>query len=259
MRRYAFIIGAALPLIAAHSASAEDVVIRIEAKRGAEAARTTAEGWGAQFPDVVTFPLSDGWIGIALGPMPREEATARLTELKNASKVPADSFLSAAEGRELTPVAGSAPAAATDADTDAAAADAGTGSPSTFPGGVAPAGAELPATDTPAVPKCPQPMPARPIPPHLDSAAPTTDATAEAPRNRVQPPRRIRHRSWPTGRPPAPAQVFIRIESSADRAKAEAQLADTARRCPMPGFGRCPTGGWPWRLAPLTRRRAANG
>ena len=78
MRRYAFIIGAALPLIAAHSASAEDVVIRIEAKRGAEAARTTAEGWGAQFPDVVTFPLSDGWIGIALGPMPREEATARL-------------------------------------------------------------------------------------------------------------------------------------------------------------------------------------
>ena len=30
MRRFAFIIGAALPLIAAHSASAEDVVIRIE-------------------------------------------------------------------------------------------------------------------------------------------------------------------------------------------------------------------------------------
>ncbi len=246
MRRYAFIIGAALPLIAAHSASAEDVVIRIEAKRGAEAARTTAEGWGAQFPDVVTFPLSDGWIGIALGPMPREEATARLSELKNASKVPADSFLSAAEGRELTPVAGSAPAAATDAD--AAAADAGTGSPSTFPGGVAPAGAELPATDTPATdaPADPE-MPAADAgttdPATSDSAAPTTDATAEAttesgaaaatdPAPVVAEP----------AAPPAPAQVFIRIESSADRAKAEAQLAEYRKALPDAGLWALPNG-----------------
>ena len=72
MRRFAFIIGAALPLIGAQAASAEDVVIRIEAKRGQDAAQATAQGWGAQFPDVVTFPLNDGWIGIALGPMPRE-------------------------------------------------------------------------------------------------------------------------------------------------------------------------------------------
>ena len=67
MRRFAFIIGAALPLIGAQAASAEDVVIRIEAKRGTEAAQSTAQGWSAQFPDVVTFPLSDGWIGIFTG------------------------------------------------------------------------------------------------------------------------------------------------------------------------------------------------
>ena len=113
MRRYAFIIGATLPLIAATSASAEDVVIRIEAKRGTEAAQSTAQGWSAQFPDVVTFPLSDGWIGIALGPMPREAADARLATLKTEKKVPADSFLSPASGRELTKVAGSAPVDAT--------------------------------------------------------------------------------------------------------------------------------------------------
>ena len=115
MRRFAFIIGAALPLIGAETASAEDVVIRIEAKRGLEAAQTTAQGWSTSFPDVVTFPLSDGWIGIALGPMPREQADARLSELKEQKKVPADSFLSPAAGRELTQVAG---VAATDAPSD---------------------------------------------------------------------------------------------------------------------------------------------
>ncbi|MEF9602853.1 peptidoglycan-binding protein, partial [Paracoccus sp. PXZ] len=99
MRRFAFVIGAALPLALATAAQAEDVLIRIEAKRGADAARASAEGWGAQFPDVVTFPLADGWVGIALGPLPREEAAPRLEQLKQERKVPGDSFLSAAEGR----------------------------------------------------------------------------------------------------------------------------------------------------------------
>ncbi|MFD2440219.1 peptidoglycan-binding protein [Paracoccus kondratievae] len=104
MGRFAFVFGAALPLALGSAALAEDVVIRIEAKRGAEAAQASAEAWGAQFPDVVTFPLSEGWVGIALGPMPREDAAARLDELKQQRKVPGDSFIATAEGRSFTPL-----------------------------------------------------------------------------------------------------------------------------------------------------------
>ncbi|WP_085501331.1 peptidoglycan-binding domain-containing protein [Paracoccus sp. J56] len=104
MGRFAFVFGAALPLALGSAALAEDVVIRIEAKRGAEAAQASAEAWGAQFPDVVTFPLSEGWVGIALGPMPREVAAARLDELKQQRKVPGDSFIATAEGRSFTPL-----------------------------------------------------------------------------------------------------------------------------------------------------------
>lgn len=114
MRRFALLIGAAvtLPL----PAFAEDVLIRIEAKRGSDIAQTAAQGWAAQFPDVVTFPLADGWTGIALGPMPREQATTRLEALKQDRKVPGDSFLAPSGGRQLTQVAGAAPAAQPDAE-----------------------------------------------------------------------------------------------------------------------------------------------
>ena len=108
MRRIAIVFGAALPLMGAGSALAEDVLIRIEAKRGSEAARGSAAEWSARFDDVVTFPLSDGWIGIALGPMPREEATARLEELKANRQVPGDSFLAPSAGRNVTRVAAAA-------------------------------------------------------------------------------------------------------------------------------------------------------
>lgn len=219
MRRFAFIIGAALPLIGAQAASAEDVVIRIEAKRGLEAAQTTAQGWSAQFPDVVTFPLSDGWVGIALGPMPREEADARLATLKTEKKVPADSFLSPASGRELSKVAGSAPAEApADATGGAVVTDAPeAGSPgSTFPAdgtGIA-SPADLPAVDAMA-----DPAPAD---------ATETAATELAAATPVA--------------PPPPAQVFIRIESSADRAKAEEILAEYRKTLPEAGLWTLPNG-----------------
>ena len=48
MRRFAWVIGAALPLVWTAPVLAEDVVIRIEAKRGAEAAAQTAAAWGAE-------------------------------------------------------------------------------------------------------------------------------------------------------------------------------------------------------------------
>ncbi|MTH76491.1 peptidoglycan-binding domain-containing protein [Paracoccus aestuariivivens] len=105
MRRFAYIFGAALPLLGATGALAEDVLIRIEAKRGSQVAQSSAERWSAKFNDVVTFPLSDGWIGIGLGPLPRDEATNRLRQLKAGGAVPGDSFLAPA-GRNLTRFAG---------------------------------------------------------------------------------------------------------------------------------------------------------
>ncbi|MDO5614371.1 MAG: peptidoglycan-binding domain-containing protein [Paracoccus sp. (in: a-proteobacteria)] len=94
MRRFGWIImaGLAMPGVA----MAEQVVIRVEAKRGETAAAQAAQNWGAQFGDVVTFPVPGGWTAIGLGPMERAEAQARLDELKAARQVPADSFIAPA-------------------------------------------------------------------------------------------------------------------------------------------------------------------
>ncbi|WP_134725011.1 peptidoglycan-binding domain-containing protein [Paracoccus luteus] len=89
MRAFAFLIAALLPGLA----WAEPVVLRLEAKRDAAGAAEAAGRWGAQFPDVVTFPLNAGWTAIALGPMERAEAQARLDALKAEGRVPGDSFL----------------------------------------------------------------------------------------------------------------------------------------------------------------------
>lgn len=107
MRSLARIIGTTLPVVAsgvmlAGTAVAEDVVIRVEAKRGAEAAQETAATWGAQFPAVVTFPLNGDWVAIALGPLPREEAAPLLEELKTQKKIPNDSFIAPVGTQALT-------------------------------------------------------------------------------------------------------------------------------------------------------------
>ncbi|MCV2446581.1 peptidoglycan-binding domain-containing protein [Paracoccus sp. DMF] len=196
MRRFAWVIGAALPLVWTAPVLAEDVVIRIEAKRGAEAAAQTAAAWGAQFPDVVTFPAGSDWVAIALGPMPREAAAARLEQLKAEKKVPGDSFLSPAEGRELTRIGA--------ADSPAAPADAApaTGSASTFP-----QGAETAATE--------------PVVGDLAGEdAPAAEPVAE----------------------PAPAQFFLRLDSSPDRAKAEELLETWRQTLPEAGLWTLPNG-----------------
>lgn len=200
MRRFAWVIGAALPLVWTAPVLAEDVVIRIEAKRGAEAAAQTAAAWGAQFPDVVTFPAGSDWVAIALGPMPREAAAARLEQLKAEKKVPGDSFLSPAEGRELTRIGA--------ADSPAAPADAApaAGSASTFPQGAETAAPEpvvgdLAGEDAPA-------------------AEPAAEPVAE----------------------PAPAQFFLRLDSSPDRAKAEELLETWRQTLPEAGLWTLPNG-----------------
>ncbi|MDM7255330.1 MAG: peptidoglycan-binding domain-containing protein [Paracoccus sp. (in: a-proteobacteria)] len=75
-------------------ALAEDAVIRLEAKRSAAAAAEAAASWAERFDNVVTLPLPGGWTGIALGPMPRADAVALLTQLREARQVPGDAFVS---------------------------------------------------------------------------------------------------------------------------------------------------------------------
>lgn len=220
MRRFAWVIGAALPLVGAWPAVAEDVVIRIEAKRGAEAAAQTATNWAAQFPDVVTFPAGDSWVAIALGPMPREAATSRLAELKQAGKVPGDSFIATADGRTLTPVATADGAAATSvAETPAVPIGAG----STFPqGGIAPA-AQPPET------AAADPVPGDKAGEDATAPADATAAPAPAPMAEVSP-------------PAPPAQFILRLESSSDRGKAEEMLAKWRQALPEAGLWSLPNG-----------------
>ncbi|WP_449044605.1 peptidoglycan-binding domain-containing protein [Paracoccus versutus] len=215
MRRFAFVIGAALPLSLGFAAQAEDVVIRIEAKRGTEAAAATARNWGAEFPDVVTFPLADGWVGIALGPMPREEAAARLEQLKQQRKVPGDSFLAAAEGRELTRIGDAAPA---EPPADPQATTPG-GNASTFPQAQPAAAGD------------------EPVPGDLagEAATPTADAGTLAEPE------------------PAPEQFFLRLESTTDRARAEELLAKWRETLPEAGLWTLPGGRLAIGFGPMDR------
>lgn len=85
---------------------AEDVFIRVEAKRGTEAALAAATDWQARVNTIpaVTFPLGATWTAIGFGPLPRETAEAQMAALKAARTIPADSLLTPAEGISATPV-----------------------------------------------------------------------------------------------------------------------------------------------------------
>lgn len=135
MRRMAWMIPAvALAAAVPVAGWAEDVVIRLEAKRTAEAAAEAAARYAARFEDVVTLELPGGWTGIAIGPLPREDAVARLAELKADRAVPSDAFVSAPPSSTVLVPAGQVAQAdedipapvASDADAgDAPAAEAG--------------------------------------------------------------------------------------------------------------------------------------
>ncbi|MDO5657449.1 MAG: peptidoglycan-binding domain-containing protein [Paracoccus sp. (in: a-proteobacteria)] len=100
------VAGMVLPSVAA----AEEVFIRIEARRGAADAAEGAQALAAQFDNVVSYALPGGtWHAIAVGPLPRDEAQARLDAMKAARQVPQDAFLTPAEGISATPAGGGAP------------------------------------------------------------------------------------------------------------------------------------------------------
>lgn len=127
MRRLAWmVVAAGLPVAGLTPAAwAQDAVIRIEAKRAGDVARSVAR-WAERFDDVVTFPLPRGWTAIALGPLTPEEARSRMADLKGAGAIPADSFVAVPEaGVALTPLeraAAAAPVAEAEGEAQAGAA-----------------------------------------------------------------------------------------------------------------------------------------
>lgn len=238
MRRFAWVIGAALPLVAASGVLAEDVVIRIEAKRGAEAAAQTAANWGTQFPDVVTFPAGNDWVAIALGPMPREAAVARLDQLKAEKKVPGDSFLSPVEGRALTGVTSVAHAAGTEPAAGGTAGNASTFAPGPAVEAGAESGAEAeaePVVGDLAGEDAPEPA--------MDAAVGDPVAVAEpAPEPAAQPAPEAAQPAPEAASEASPAQFFLRLESSPDRAKAEEMLAKWRQTLPEAALWSLPNG-----------------
>ena len=238
MRRFAKIIGTALPLALAGGALAEDVVIRIEAKRGEAAAREAAGNWAQSFPDVVTFPLADGWFGIALGPLPRDEAAPRLEQLRAERQVPGDSFIAAAAGREITAVAG-----------DEGAAEPGQ-SPSLFDAGTL-GGTPAPVVgDADAQAENDAASAEPPAQADADAAPDTGDSAAEA--DAAIPAETVAEATAE----PAPDESFILIESSADRARAEQALERHRATLPDAGLWIRPNGRHVVALGPFPRRAA---
>lgn len=94
------LLSAAFPGLAA----AEDVFIRVEAKRGNDAAIAAAEDWQSRVTGLpaVIFPLGETWTAIGFGPLPREAAEAQMAALKQARSIPADSLLTPAAGVDAT-------------------------------------------------------------------------------------------------------------------------------------------------------------
>ena len=94
------------------------VYLQIEAKPTEVEARDRAEAWTALFDDVNGFVAASGWHVIALGPVDRAEAVARLDTLKRENLIPRDSFISDATnyGARFWPPEGS-PAPETPAET----------------------------------------------------------------------------------------------------------------------------------------------
>ncbi|MDO5605282.1 MAG: peptidoglycan-binding domain-containing protein [Paracoccus sp. (in: a-proteobacteria)] len=208
MKRIALMmLTAALPA----TALAEDVFIRVEAKRGADAASVAAAEWQQRVGDLgaVVFPLGSGWTAIGLGPLPRDEAEARMQALKSARVIPADSLLAAASGLNVTPVAAGA-AGAQDDGVDQTGAASITEDPAVAP--------PAPGASTAGL----APVPAEPAEPE----------------------------AMPEPEPPAPER-FLRLEAFQDRARAEAALSARRATIPEAGLWQLENGWYAIAAGPM--------
>lgn len=228
MRRMAvMVLAAALPA----AAWAEDVVIRLEAKRTAEAAAQAAAAYAERFENVVTLELPGGWTGIAIGPLDREAAVARLTELKAARAVPSDAFVSAPPASTVLMPAGQAAAvtadAAADTEDDAAAEEAG-------------------AEDDTAAAE--------------EAGAEENTAAEEAAAAEADPAEADAVAQEPAPEPEAPALPegsFLRLEAYADEAEARAALARWSEEFGSAWMWQLPDGWFAIAVGPLPTEAAS--
>ncbi|MDO5621317.1 MAG: peptidoglycan-binding protein [Paracoccus sp. (in: a-proteobacteria)] len=85
--------------VLAGPAVAEDAMIRVEAVRAAQVEQALAR-WRTEFPDAVAVPQpGSNWTVIAVGPQDASAAADRMAGLKSEGKIPADSYLTAPDGR----------------------------------------------------------------------------------------------------------------------------------------------------------------
>lgn len=163
-------LGAALSLGGAWSAAwADEVYIQIEAERGEGPALERAQDWAQSFSELRGFALPGGWFGLVLGPLERDEAVARMAELKAQGVIPDDSFI--AEGdRYRAPFwpVGAAPAGM---ESGASTVTGSTATP--------PPETTTPTTTTPATVVEPEPEP-EPDPAQLLAEARRAGRAAEA-------------------------------------------------------------------------------
>ena len=216
---------------------AQDAVIRIEAKRGAEAAAEAAANWGRQFDDVVTFPMARGWFGIALGPLDPAEANARLAELKAANAIPADSFVSVPEGVELTPLAADA-----QSDTSDGADTGGSGKASLAAGAAAgEGGGSLLSGDDIVIDGRAEDQPGS-VEETVTGQGPGGAVAEPEPEPEAEP--------EPDPQPSAPG-THIRLQTLAGQAEAESALAEWRQTFPEASLWRIPGGRFAIALGPL--------
>ncbi len=113
----AMVMGVVFCLICANTVRAEaqnDLVwVQIEAHPDLVTAQARLRAYGA---DPTTAPLAGfimqtGMYALALGPLPRAEAMARLSDLRAAGRIPRDSYLQSAQNytRQFWPIAAEAP------------------------------------------------------------------------------------------------------------------------------------------------------
>lgn len=266
MRKLAITITAA-SLAGALPALAEQVVLRVEAQRGAET-QAVVDGWAARFPNVVTFPLKGGWTGIGIGPMERAAAEAELARLRSAGQIPGDSFIAPApadavavagsaqpeaQATATVPVAGNpAAAASTFVPPSGAAVDTGpdarTAAPARAQGGTDAETAPVDAT-TPAADEAPPAAAEGSAAPEAGGAETTTDAG----QNPADPPAATE--GQPASAPAAPTD-HIRLQRFETREAAGEALARWRKDFPEAGLWEQPDGGFAVTLGPLPRDTA---
>ena len=96
----ALVLAAGFAVLTAQAARAQDMMwIQVEAQPSLTEGNSRAAAWGGQFPEAQGYLLPSGWHAVALGPFTRDEAQARMAELKAERRIPADSYLT--DGREF--------------------------------------------------------------------------------------------------------------------------------------------------------------